>query len=158
MARELQVKIWCDPCATQDLRTEGVETPLVTIGGNKPRMVALCEPHRKELYDPFAEIITNLGVTMDQIESNRAPKRVKAKSGSDAPPPSQMPGSSTGKAIKCPLGDCDETRKSPSGVADHLRKHHSTTMYDAIGPDGQLYDVDGDPVDTPKPRRYAASA
>lgn len=157
--RRVSIDVLCDPCGEEEIETVGEELPAIAIGRQAGRVLAMCKEHRTKLYDPLAALLAN-APTADALENGRATKKAPKIGGASAGdrPPSQMPGSSTGKMVKCPLDECDETRKSPSGIADHLRKHHSTTMYDAIGPDGVLHDVDGDPVTTPKPRRYAASA
>lgn len=160
--RKVNIDVYCDPCHADGIEALGEELPPIAIGnGNvKGRVAAMCKEHRVALYEPLAALLPECP-TIDALESGKAVKRPRVQQSGgtpsgDRPPPSQMPGSSTGKAIKCPLDECDETRVSPSGISDHLRKNHSTTLYDTIGPEGTLYDVDGDAVDTPRPRRKSA--
>lgn len=152
MARELEIKIWCDPCFVEDIKTEGEELAPVALAGTKPKVLAMCERHRKELYDPFVAVLTEYGVTLEQLGRTRpgVKKSPTASSASEGAPPSQATDSSTGRPVQCP--DCTESRKNPAGVSKHLRSEHGKSLFEAIGPGGTLYDIDGVAVDTPKAR------
>lgn len=156
MARELEIKIWCDPCFAQDVKTEAEELPAVALAGSKPRVLAMCKEHRENLYDPFVSVLVEHGLTVDQLGRGKPVKRT-TPAGEATAPPSQATDSSTGKPVQCP--DCSETRKNPAGISKHLRQAHGKSLYEGIGGEGgTLYDVDGDPVDTPKARRPRATA
>lgn len=140
--RKISIDIFCDFCYAEGLETEGEEQLPIAIGRAKPKVVAVCKECLTTKYDPFVAVISE-GAPVQE-----APKR-KADT-SDEPAPSQASDSSTGKYVKCPK--CEATRKNPNGISKHLRQDHDLSLLDAIGPDGTLYDVDGDAVKTPKPR------
>lgn len=105
MAREVVTRIWCDVCLDNDQYAEGVETPPITIGSLKPRVLALCERHQKEVFEPMRELLTNLGQVLP---------------GTNGP---AFPGTSPGSGVwPCPVPNCPKNRK-PYGHEQSLRNH-----------------------------------
>jgi hypothetical protein len=59
MAREIIMSTWCDPCIANGERAEGEEF-IVRVGvkkSDKPRIIALCEVHQKEMLAPVLDIL-----------------------------------------------------------------------------------------------------
>jgi hypothetical protein len=150
MARELQIKVWCDLCRAEDIQTDAEELPPIAIAGAKPKVLALCKEHRETHYEPFAAMVSAYGETLSNLLKGKPVKRPSGATVGDSAPPSQASDSSTGKYVQCP--ECDESRKNPAGISKHLRTAHGKSLFDAIGAGGTLYDIDGTPVDTPKAR------
>lgn len=152
MAREIKQLIWCDLCMEIDgVQTEAEEMPPVTIGNKKPRVLAACKEHQVEFFDKFVEILESAGIFADQLDNpGRATRSSvgRPRSGVDTST------TSTGKPVVCPLVSECEARplKNISTVSSHLRQIHGKSMFEALGKDGQLYDVDGSPIDMPEIR------
>lgn len=125
MAREVIVKTWCDPCLEQGEEREGVElspTKLAELPG-RARIIALCEVHHKELYEPFVTVLRELGQTVDedgQPAGARGPKRKAA-------PAEQKPD----KPHACPK--CGKGSKTFPGLQAHVRAQHGTTLRELQG-------------------------
>lgn len=165
MAREHIISIWCDPCMEiDDVKTEGEEMPPISIGNQKPRVLALCKQHRTDFFEPLEEFVNRFGVLAEKLDG---PPRTKKAVGKIPPPgPTvavEVPGGYTlprnisvdkmhEYRVVCPAG-CTELQKDADRMASHLRDKHNTNLFEAIGPDGVLKDVDGNPVKTPKPRK-----
>lgn len=145
MVRQLEIKIWCDPCNSQDIQAEAEELPPVALGHSKPRVVAMCKEHRENLYEPFVAVLTEHGALADQLTGGTTSRRHRTISS-----PSNAKDSSTGLMIQCPIEDCAKPLKNVSSVAAHVRRVHDTNLYELLGPEGTLIDVEGNVVDTPK--------
>ena len=65
MAREIITRIWCDVCLEHEQHVEASETPPIIMGANKPRVLALCEPHEKEFLTPLRELLLSAGSLVD---------------------------------------------------------------------------------------------
>lgn len=172
MAREVDIRIWCDHHLEADeIKVEGEELPPIAIGNQKARVMALCKECRVDFYEPLAEALSRYGVAFDKLATEKPRAVAKKNPGNpNATSPGPRPqvvlpsgwllpkGISEEKAgmyrVVCPVDGCKELQKSAATMSGHLRDRHDTTLYDAIGPDGTLYDLDGRPVDTPKPRKY----
>lgn len=119
MARELVTHIWCDMCLSpgegkEPTYTKGEELPAVTIAPMKPRLLALCEPHRKEWYDPFKDLVARLG----QVVPDGGYRAAVAPS---AAPRALYP---------CPVPDCPKHAKPfkhDTSLSKHAREVHGMT-------------------------------
>lgn len=115
MAREFVTHIWCDVCLEQDdIRTEGSETPAITIGNMKPRVLALCDTHMKEHYEPVKQMLQELGQPVDlPVQRSHRSDRVEE-----------------GEEMECPYPGC--TGYGPYRLKSSLRNHfkdvHGTTL------------------------------
>lgn len=104
MAREVITRVWCDLCLSEDTQTEGVETPPITLGGHKPRVLALCDVHTKEVYDPLRDLLREFGQVVDETAV-------------------RLPGTSPGSGIfPCPDPTCHKHVK-PFKHEQSLRNH-----------------------------------
>lgn len=169
MARQHHIDIFCDICLDQEVETEGEELPPVQIGNQKARVLALCKQHRVDLYEPLATALAESGIFADKLIATTVPvQRVNALprpgGGGIEPPPGYSYPARSRKVdrpfykVVCPIPECRMLYKDAAGVSSHLREDHKTTLFDAIGPDGRLYDYEGNPVPTPKPRAYSPQA
>lgn len=126
MARELVTNIWCDVCLTpgEDAEPEytpAKEHPPVTVGMLQPRVVALCDTHRKELFEPFETLIREHGQTPGKITD--IPK---------AAAPKKAPKTrATGAPIPCPDPACEKHAnpyENSSSLTGHARNAHGMTL------------------------------
>lgn len=108
MARELV--IWCDICMLDEVKSEGVERTL-TIDNLKPRKLAVCEQHDKEIIEPIRQMLLDLGQTEDG----------KVRPTPTAPRGPALASDDNGR-VPCVL--CTETSKSEGGLVQHVRLHH----------------------------------
>jgi len=60
MARKIVVM--CDVHLEQGQRVEAQELPPISVEGKRPRVLALCAEHKHDYYDPFVELVEDLGV------------------------------------------------------------------------------------------------
>lgn len=124
MAREVIVRTWCDPCLAEDVQEDGVElAPLLLpeLGGTKPRVVALCEVHRKELYQPLLDLLEEHGQMVDE-EGNPSGPRGKYTRAKDVPNP-----------LGCPAEGCSHESPNRSALSSHVRNMHDTTLSVLLG-------------------------
>lgn len=123
MAREIVTNIWCDPCLQgwdggDSEHTPGEELPAVKIGNKKPRILAMCERHRKTYHDPFATMLDELG----QI----APDSIAPAAAAPAAPKKSRHGT-----YPCPDPACEKHENpygSPSSLSNHARGRHGMTL------------------------------
>lgn len=112
MAREVVTHIWCDVCMhTDDVYTEATETPPIVLGNMKPRVLALCDVHTKEVYEPIKELLTELGQVADAAKF-----------------PGTSPGSGT---WPCPDPAChkhDRPFKHEQSLRNHSKQVHGMTI------------------------------
>ena len=68
MAKEIVSYTWCDVClnAEEEVRSEADEVT-IQIDTLKPRALALCETHNKELLEPLRQALLDLGQKVDQM-------------------------------------------------------------------------------------------
>lgn len=134
MAREVIFKTWCDLCLARDEQTEGQEIPpllLPEIPGKQAVVVALCEVHRKEVYDPLVAILQEYGQHVDEHGNPTGPRgKYKAKPGSPAAAVIEAVPDST-----CPL--CGKEMAHRGSVNSHLRNSHGTTRGEVEGQKSQ---------------------
>lgn len=118
MAREVVTNIWCDQCLEdEDERySPARELPPIVLGNAKPRILALCERHEKELYEPFRQLVMEVGVV--------------ASPGS--PAATRMPGTAPGSGVYfCPVPTCPKHThplKHEQSLRNHARNIHESTV------------------------------
>lgn len=118
MAREVIIKLWCDPCLAVDEHTDGDE---YTIGINtaRPMNLTLCEVHEKELLAPLARMLTEMGQP-----APTGPQQASA--------PSRRPGSQYGNGPDdpqvCQMPGCGVELKNKSSLSSHVRQRHDIVM------------------------------
>jgi hypothetical protein len=120
MAREVIVKTWCDPCLAEDVNEEGTELApilLPELGGTKPRVVAVCEVHRKELYQPLLDLLAEHGQMVDEDGNPTGPRGSYKKRAN-----------STQGPLTCPAEGCDHSSPNRSALSSHVRNMHDTTL------------------------------
>lgn len=144
MAREVVTRIWCDVCFHEGEHTEAEELPPVTIGNTKPRLLALCERHRKEFYDPFQQLLSELGQIIPG-SVNTAPR----SGGQSAP--ARTP---TNGGISCPL-DCGSILQNRDSLNGHTTRVHNKTLNEILYEMkiDTLYDINGIEVPGPRPEK-----
>jgi hypothetical protein len=107
MAREIATFIWCDPCNLDEVREQGVEH-VVTYGSWKPRRIALCERHEKELLNPMLEVLKEAEVDPGgQVGRPRAAE-------------------STVNTINCAI--CSKSLKNRGSLGSHVRSSHDMML------------------------------
>jgi hypothetical protein len=112
MAREVVTHIWCDVCNEDDQRTPGEELPPIQFSPQmKPRVLALCEPHKKEWYDSFKELLVNVGqlVEGESLVGSEENKRT----------------------VECIVPGCTTKLKNQGSRNAHLRQIHGMTWTEA---------------------------
>lgn len=116
MAREIITKIWCDPCMEEEKYVEASETPPITIGSLKPRVLALCEVHMKGIFEPLREALQELGQIQPESRADMM----------------RMPGTSPGSGIfPCPVPTCTKHTKPykhEQSLRNHARDIHGSTI------------------------------
>lgn len=120
MAREIQMAIWCDVCQAGGAQSEAEELPAVTIGtraSDKPKVLALCETHKAELYDPLVGVLSEHGVLAEKLGMATAEaKPVSSTDGRKFPAPDGL------------MYHCSEhpeyTSKLRSTVNNHRNEKH----------------------------------
>jgi hypothetical protein len=126
MARRVTVHTLCDPCLAMGSEVEAEELPPLNLVGNKPRTLALCEDHRKEVFDPLVQMVKDHGQILDIEPSassgsgSAAPKRTAAKT-------AKAPAVTSSVGLECP--ECAEagTPRSftaPQGLGAHRYRAH----------------------------------
>lgn len=160
MAREIELRVWCDPCMQIDgERVEGEEMLPIIIGRAKPKVIAMCTQHKEDFWDPFVEAIQKMGETQEALSVERV--RKAPGTATTAPAARKLPGSEERNGLQCPLkgeiaaqhdmAECAQTGlASLKSVQSHLRTVHGMNMFEAIGKDGQVFHDDGQPL-TPMP-------
>lgn len=126
MAREIISKTWCDPCMAREERVEGVEHT-ITIGNQKPRVLAVCPVHEKEFVTPVLEALAEYAAPADRVRTK--PGKAEAGSGTGQPwsPPSNAPLHDPDHPCKCAYPGCNGTSTTDNGLAQHVYKFHNIT-------------------------------
>jgi hypothetical protein len=143
MARQVTITTVCDVCLTDDNTEPAEELPPLNLPEvpGKAKVLALCEVHRKEFYDPLVRLLAALGQAVDESGEPAvkgvvgAPK--KGKGGSKlgvgsvlakAPAAKAEPaGKASGKGkVTCPA--CKKHYANESALSSHVRLQHDTTL------------------------------
>lgn len=119
MSRRVIIETICDPCLKAGQEVEAIELPPVTLFGNKPRLLALCEAHRAEVYDPFLNMVKTFGQTIDLEAASNEPSSSPASNGK------RQSSTSAGQSLPCP--DCSREFGSPQGLGAHRYQAHGVT-------------------------------
>lgn len=141
MAREIVTRIWCDACLARDeTYTEATETPPITIGAGKPRIMALCEVDMKDLFEPIRHALAEFGQIVPSAGTGVAAPR-STGSLPVAPPTAGIP---------CPL--CGNVLKSRDSLNGHTSKRHGQTLNEVLVNNNitTLLDVNGAEVPAPR--------
>ena len=78
------VTVMCDVHLEQGERVEAEELPPISIEGKAPRVLALCEEHKRDFYDPFAELVEDLAHDAEDDEPRPLPDDVRADDPADS--------------------------------------------------------------------------
>ena len=70
MAR--RVVVLCDVHLEEGERVEAEELPPITVEGKSARILALCPEHKHDYYDPFVELVDDLGVDASDEGTTKA--------------------------------------------------------------------------------------
>jgi len=127
MARRVTVQLLCDPCLADGKEVEAEELPPLNLVGNKPRVLALCEGHRAEVFDPLVEMVKAHGQILD-IDAGAAPAKASAKK-SSRPAAS---GASVGDPLVCPECGRDDFA-APQGLGAHRFRAHGVASQAKAG-------------------------
>lgn len=133
MAREVQVQIWCDPCFGQEKREPALDEFTITVVGvmgSKPRVLALCEPHRKEFYDPIVDALTDFS-TQAEVAAPKTPKRHHEGGTGTSGPRTVEEREAAGH--RCP--ECDDPFSSRGSLQGHCVRSHGRTLAQLEGQD-----------------------
>lgn len=118
MARVITVQTLCDPCLNLDkAEVPGEELPPLPLVGNKPRVLAVCQRHKAEVYDPLLAMVRDYGqiVDIDGTTSNgKATKKVVQ----------------AGAGLTCPECGRDDFA-APQGLGAHRFRAHGVTKEQA---------------------------
>lgn len=123
MAREISINLWCDQCATADLRVPGqtatIGLLMLTATSRMDRTwstVELCDGCRDELLTPLEKLISNVGAPVSDIPTdNPRPGPTSVRRGRLASRPGNFP-----------CLHCDVLFTSPNGMGNHaVQKHHT---------------------------------
>lgn len=131
MAREVVTHIWCDVCLhTEDTYTEGTETPPITLGNMKPRVLGLCDVHTKDVYEPIKELLAQLGQVVPEGGTAR------------------FPGTSAGSGVwPCPDPACAKHAtpfKHEQSLRNHAKKFHGVPITELRTMHAEVQQGDGD--------------
>jgi hypothetical protein len=116
MAREITVTIWCDGCMAKGLRTPGIELPALSLlPSRKPRILAMCDPCKKDFYVPLLDLLNDRGQAVgDDLGEVTAKAVAKAKA--------------VNEPVECPAEGCGYTAGRMSAMRTHVRQRHHTTF------------------------------
>lgn len=140
MARQVITKVLCDRHANlKDEQVEGEELDPITIGSNKPRVLALCGECRSEInIDSVIALVLEWGIEAEAFAPKTAPSNVPGRQyptakSKDSPP------------INCPA--ClDEGRtkqlSNRASLTGHLRQQHGKTLWEQYG-ENPIVAIDG---------------
>lgn len=130
MAREIITTILCDVCLNDeeiDEKVEAVEMPPVSIGGAAPKVVALCEEHKADYWEPFIVLLDNLG---QAVQSGKIKKSSKTAAKATLPLTSdeELPRIPKITSAQCP--ECEkvyafpEYKRPQQALGLHRRRAH----------------------------------
>jgi hypothetical protein len=128
MAREVILRTWCDVCLAKDQNEEGIELPPLHLVPGKPRVVALCEVHRKELFDPLVELLKEHGQPVDP-DGNPTPGvrgHYQPRRGQRSTPANERKLAEGG--VPCPFPGCGMVSKSRPSLQHHTTRMHQVSL------------------------------
>ena len=98
------------PSSSRKCRPDSVAGTTITVGNWKPRLVAMCERHEKELLTPLMEILREVAV---------APESAPARPGKFTP---------VEGGIECQI--CGANLKNRGSMGSHVRQMHDMLLTD----------------------------
>jgi hypothetical protein len=78
------VVVMCDLHLENGQRVEAEELPPITMEEKGPRVLALCPEHKREYYDPFAELVEDLGLEPPDAQAGQGSAEPKPQGGGEA--------------------------------------------------------------------------
>jgi len=134
MPKEVVVNAWCDPCYRDGVHTPGEEVTLALgdLARFKPQVMLLCEPHRKEFYEPIRELLEEYGAATGTDASTPVPAKrrssTRTRSAYGPYPEGEWP---------CPYPDCDrQDLPNKEALQRHIRMVHGVTLGDFLAQRG----------------------
>jgi hypothetical protein len=123
MAREVTINTWCDNhLKRHEERVPGEEVivALGELGIHKQLTLALCEPCRKEFYEPLRELLWQYGQRVGAGDEpvTQPSKRVR-------PAPEEW--------LDCPAPGCNHRSPNKNALGSHVRSMHDTTLAELLG-------------------------
>lgn len=123
MAREIVISVLCDACLRHEIRTEATELPPLSLAPTrKPRVLALCDPCKKELYEPLLLLLAERGAPVADDGTAPLPTLVPTEASGKGRPPIESP---------CPA--CAHVSISRGALKSHVRQVHGTTLDELNG-------------------------
>lgn len=121
MPKELVINPWCDPCYEADERVLGEEVTLAfgDLGRMRPRVMLLCERHRKEFYDPLRELAEKFGDTSGEAPTVKPSGR------------KGVGGRPSVADLTCP--ECGHVTPSKDALRSHARSSHDKSLAELKG-------------------------
>jgi hypothetical protein len=120
MAR--QIVILCDVCLDHlDEHVEGKDTPPITIGSMKPRILTLCDKHWDE-FERFKTMVQDLGLVAEEVTPTKTPGRRRGPNDGTSPGSGVWP---------CPDPECDKHRvpfQHIQSLRSHAKAAHGVTF------------------------------
>lgn len=156
MAREVIVMTWCDVCLAEDVQEDATELPPLLIPelGTKPRTMALCEVHLKEVYEPLVSLLREHGQMVDADGNHTGPRGKYKKAGkSTAAPAASSPAAADEDG--CPVDGCDYVAPNRSSLRSHVRRRHDVTLSELLGEE-QPYECPECGLKSSRPQGLAA--
>jgi hypothetical protein len=130
VAREVILKTWCDPHLDQGEHVEGQELPpllLPDLPGRQAVTMAVCDVHRKELYEPLVDALREFGQHVDD-EGNPTGPRGRYKK---AEKPARKYNETVEGGVKCPA--CEHRSPNVPALSSHARNTHDSTIAELEG-------------------------
>lgn len=117
MAREIVIQIYCDICQEDGARKPGAQEVTLTLAelGPAPRVLALCDEHRRRLYDPLRDMVAEFA---QKADADGEPKPTRRRRQSDG-------------EVTCP--ECVRTFPSRNALGSHARKTHDKSVSELLG-------------------------
>jgi hypothetical protein len=136
MARRVITTMLCDPCLAEGNEVEGEELPPLPLIGNKPRILALCEDHRAEVYDPLVEMVREHGQIVDiepgpRAVARPARTRTRTRPEREPEPEPESPAEEPVAEYECP--DCARSFTTPQGLGAHRSRVHGYRKQEQTG-------------------------
>lgn len=116
MARQIIQRVWCDPCMLQadgddEVLVEATEVT-VAFGAMKPRVIAVCEVHSKELIEPLRDMIQGLPTVDGGNPGSGRPKAAVAAE----------------NEVECLVPGCGARLKNRGSLSSHVRQSHDMPL------------------------------
>lgn len=122
MAKEVISYTWCDICLDRDDARVEAEEVTIQLAALKPRVLALCEVHTKEIITPLREILQELGQvdTTATVATTRTPSANRQAG-----------------QFFCPEPSCGKMYHYKQSLRNHCRENHGTTLNELLKVHGE---------------------